>query len=332
MKSMTRVTSLLCLSGVLLILVTLASLRWGADQVSFNTVWQALRSTHPQSLDQQIIRTIRLPRVLGAALIGAGLAGSGALMQSVTKNPLADSGLLGINAGAGLMLTLCLAFFPKLSTLQTTIGAVVGAAISAGLIFAISSMKQVQLNPTTLVLAGIAISGLFTALSEGLALVSQLKQDLAFWYFGGLGAVSWSQLRVLGPILLIGLVLTLLLAPQLNLGYLTDDAVQSLGKSLPLLRLGALGCVVILSGISVALVGTITFVGLMVPHIARWLIGTNYRHIMPLTLLLGATLTVSADLIARLINPPQETPFGIVISLIGVPFFIYLARKEPGNL
>ncbi|MFC6164409.1 FecCD family ABC transporter permease [Lactiplantibacillus dongliensis] len=332
MKSMTRVTSLLCLSGVLLILVTLASLRWGADQVSFNTVWQALRSTHPQSLDQQIIRTIRLPRVLGAALIGAGLAGSGALMQSVTKNPLADSGLLGINAGAGLMLTLCLAFFPKLSTLQTTIGAVVGAAISAGLIFAISSLKQVQLNPTTLVLAGIAISGLFTALSEGLALVSQLKQDLAFWYFGGLGAVSWSQLRVLGPILLIGLVLTLLLAPQLNLGYLTDDAVQSLGKSLPLLRLGALGCVVILSGISVALVGTITFVGLMVPHIARWLIGTNYRHIMPLTLLLGATLTVSADLIARLINPPQETPFGIVISLIGVPFFIYLARKEPGNL
>lgn len=332
MKSMTRVTSLLCLSGVLLILVTLTSLRWGADQVSFNTVWQALRSTHPQSLDQQIIRTIRLPRVLGAALIGAGLAGSGALMQSVTKNPLADSGLLGINAGAGLMLTLCLAFFPKLSTLQTTIGAVVGAAISAGLIFAISSLKQVQLNPTTLVLAGIAISGLFTALSEGLALVSQLKQDLAFWYFGGLGAVSWSQLRVLGPILLIGLVLTLLLAPQLNLGYLTDDAVQSLGKSLPLLRLGALGCVVILSGISVALVGTITFVGLMVPHIARWLIGTNYRHIMPLTLLLGATLTVSADLIARLINPPQETPFGIVISLIGVPFFIYLARKEPGNL
>jgi len=328
MKNTTKYTSALLCCGILLVFVMLLSLRFGADHIATATVWNALTNPHASGLDQQIIRSIRLPRVLGAALIGAALAGSGALMQGVTRNPLADSGLLGINAGAGLMLTLCLAFFPKLSTIQTTWWAVVGAAISACLIFCISTARNVQLNPSTLVLAGIAISTLFTALSEGLALVLQLKQDLAFWYFGGLGAVSWSQLKYLGPALIIGLVLTLLLSSQLNLAYLTDDNAKSLGKSLPLLRGLALGCVIILSGISVALVGTITFVGLMIPHMSRWIVGSDYRRSLPVTLLLGATLTVSADLIARLVNPPHETPFGIIISLIGVPCFIYLARKE----
>ncbi|MCG0677657.1 ferrichrome ABC transporter, permease protein [Lactiplantibacillus plantarum] len=329
MKSTSRYWGWLALSTGVLILIMGLSLRFGADQMRTATVWHALTTTHTGNLDQQIIRHIRVPRVLGAALIGAALAGSGALMQAVTRNPLADSGLLGINAGAGLMLTLCLAFFPKLSTLQTTGWAIIGAAASAGLIFSISTARHVQLDPTILVLAGIAISSLLTALSEGLALVLQLKQDLAFWYFGGLGAVSWTQLKFLGPGLVLGLLLTLLLAPQLNLAYLTDDNAQSLGKSLPLLRGLALICAVILSGISVALVGTITFVGLMIPHMARWLVGANYRNSMPLTLILGATLTVGADLIARLVNPPHETPFGIIISLIGVPCFIYLARKEP---
>lgn len=328
MRATTKYLSILGLSIAVLLLVTLLSLRFGADQMTTTTVWRALTRAHPANLDQQIIRHIRVPRVIGAALIGAALAGSGALMQAVTRNPLADSGLLGINAGAGLMLTLCLAFFPHLSTLQTTGWAIVGAAASAGLIFCISTARHVQLDPTILVLAGIAISSLLTAISEGLALILQLKQDLAFWYFGGLGAVSWSQLKFLGPGLAVGLILTLLLAPQLNLAYLTDDNAQSLGKSLPILRGLALACAVILSGISVALVGTITFVGLMIPHMAHWLVGASYRYSMPLTLVLGATLTVGADLIARLVNPPHETPFGIIISLIGVPCFIYLARKE----
>ncbi|MCT3287733.1 FecCD family ABC transporter permease [Lactiplantibacillus pentosus] len=328
MKTTTKTWLVLRLSVGVLLIVMLLSLRFGADQVRTATVWQALTASKTTTLNQQIIRHIRVPRVLGAALIGAALAGSGALMQAVTRNPLADSGLLGINAGAGLMLTLCLAFWPHLSTLQTTGWAVVGAAVSAGLIFMISTARHVQLDPTILVLAGIAISSLLTAISEGLALVLQLKQDLAFWYFGGLGAVSWSQLNLLGPGLVVGLLLTLLLAPQLNLAYLTDDNAQSLGKSLPLLRGLALVCAVILSGISVALVGTISFVGLMIPHMSRWLVGASYRYSMPLTLILGATLTVGADLIARLVNPPHETPFGIIISLIGVPCFIYLARKE----
>lgn len=326
-KQSFTVTLLGCV--VLLIGLMAASLRWGADQTSLHNVWQAVTATKTTNLDQQIVRTIRVPRVLGAALIGAALAGSGALMQSVTKNPLADSGLLGINAGAGFLLTICLAFFPHLTTLQTTAWAVVGAAISAALIFAISTMQQTQLNPSTLVLAGIAISSLFTALSEGLALVGQLKQDLAFWYFGGMGAVSWSQLNHLGPWLLIGLIVALCLAPSLNIAYLSDNTAHSLGKSLPVLRALALVTVVILSGVSVALVGTITFVGLLVPHLARFLVGTNYRRVMPITLLLGASLTVAADLVARMVNPPQETPFGIIIALIGVPCFIYLARKEP---
>lgn len=226
------------------------------------------------------------------------------------------------------MLTCSFIFFPKLSTQQTTIFSVFGASLAAILVFGLSAMKKAQLSPTILVLAGMAISAFFTALSEGLALITQLKQDLAFWHFGGISAVSWSQLATLGPWIIIGLLVTLFLTPSLNLLNLSDDSIQSLGRNINSIRLIALICVVILSGISVALVGAVAFIGLIIPHIARFLVGTDYRYVMPLTLILGANLTLCADLIARTINPPNETPFGIIISLIGVPFFIYLARKD----
>lgn len=312
------------LLGILLIL----SIRYGANKNSNGTVINALFNYQSNNLDQKIIRQIRIPRVLGAVLIGAALACSGSLMQSVTKNPMADSGLLGINSGAALLLTISFIFFPKLSTQQTTIFSVFGAALASILVFGLSSMKKAQMSPTVLVLAGMAISAFFTALSEGLALLTQLKQDLAFWHFGGISAVSWSQLANLSPWIIGGLLVTLLMTPNLNLLNLSDDSIQSLGKNINVIRLMALICVVILSGISVALVGAVAFVGLIIPHIARFLVGTDYRYAMPLTLVLGSNLTLCADLIARMINPPNETPFGIIISLIGVPFFIYLARKD----
>ncbi|WP_236906181.1 FecCD family ABC transporter permease [Companilactobacillus allii] len=313
-------------------MLLILSIRYGANQNSNGTVFNSIFNYQKGNLDQQIIRQIRLPRVIGSAIIGSALACSGALMQSVTKNPLADSGLLGINSGAALMLTICFIFFPKFSTEQTTVFAVIGALVASVLVFGISSMKHSQMNPAILVLAGMAISAFFTAISEGLALITHLKQDLAFWHFGGMSSVSWSQLTNLGPFIIIGLIVALLLSPSLNLLNLSDDSIQSLGKNTNLVRLLSLLCVVILSGISVALVGAVAFVGLIIPHIARFLVGTDYRKVMPLTLLLGANLTLCADLVARTINPPNETPFGIIISLVGVPFFIYLARKDGQNI
>ncbi|WP_125714879.1 FecCD family ABC transporter permease [Companilactobacillus kedongensis] len=321
----------LIISLLLLTVLIILSIRFGANKNGSSTVFNAIFHFQKNNIDQQIVRNIRIPRVIGAILIGAALAGSGALMQSITKNPMADSGILGINSGAALMLTISFAFFPHLSTQGTTIFSVFGAAFTSVLVFIISSLKKSQTSPTILVLAGMAISAFFTAISEGLALLLHLKQDLAFWHFGGVSAVSWTQLKNLGPWIAIGIVILLFLAPSLNLLHLSDDSIKSLGRNINVIRILALVCVVILSGISVSLVGTVAFVGLIIPHIAKFLIGTDYRQIIPLTLILGADLTVCADLIARTINPPNETPFGLIISLVGVPFFIYLARKDGNN-
>ncbi|MFD1417640.1 FecCD family ABC transporter permease [Companilactobacillus keshanensis] len=321
----------LIVSLLLLAILIILSIRFGANKNESSTVFNAIFHFQKNNVDQQIIRNIRIPRVIGAVLIGVALAGSGVLMQSITKNPMADSGILGINSGAALMLTVSFAFFPHLSTQGTTIFSILGAAFTSILVFVISSLKKSQMSPTILVLSGMAISAFFTAISEGLALLLHLKQDLAFWHFGGVSAVSWVQLKNLGPWIAIGIVILLFLAPSMNLLHLSDDSIKSLGRNINVIRILALICVVILSGISVSLVGAVAFVGLIIPHIAKFLIGTDYRQIIPLTLILGADLTVCADLIARTINPPNETPFGLIISLVGVPFFIYLARKDGNN-
>lgn len=163
-------------------------------------------------------------------------------------------------------------------------------------------------------------------------MIANLKQDLAFWHFGGISAVSWAQLERLGPWIIVGLVVVYLMSGNLNLLSLTDDSIKSLGKNITAIRLISWICIVILSGVSVSLVGNVAFVGLIIPHIAKFLVGTNNRKVIPMTILLGADLTVLADLIARTINPPQETPFGIIISIVGVPFFIYLARRDGNQL
>ncbi|MDN4010619.1 FecCD family ABC transporter permease [Latilactobacillus sakei] len=316
----------LVISLILLAILMVVSIRYGAAQATMKTVYHAVFDYHASQLQQAVIHEIRLPRILGAALIGASLAGSGLIMQELTQNPLADSGLLGINAGAGFMLTISFIVLPKATPQQTAIFALIGAALSACLILAISMAKKTQ-KTATVVLAGMAISSCLVALSEGLSLMTQLKRDLAFWHFGGVAAITWTQLTQLGPWLIAGLIASLCLAPQLRLLQLGDELVLSLGRKTSVVRLLGFICVIILAGISVALVGSVAFVGLMVPHITRYLVGYDVRKVMPVTLLLGASLVVAADLISRTINPPQEIPFGIMIALIGVPFFIYLARK-----
>ena len=317
---------------LVLFLLVMLSVRFGANENSNATFYNSIFHFSSSNVDQRIIRDIRIPRVIGAILIGASLAVSGSLMQTVTKKPMADSGLLGINAGAAFMLTLCFTFFPKMSTTNTTIFSVFGAAIAAVLVFSISMLKKAQMSPTILVLSGMAISAFFTAMSEGIALVAHLKQDLAFWHFGGVSAVSWAQLQHLGLWVIIALVIVVLTSSNMNLLNLSDDAVKSLGKSTTAIRLLALVCVIVLSGISVALVGAVAFVGLIVPHIAKSMVGHDNKKVIPMTIIWGANLTVIADLIARTINPPNETPFGIIISLIGVPFFIYLARRDGSQI
>lgn len=316
---------ILLLLSVLLIVSGIVSLRYGAVEVSFAEMKQSFLHFEAGNQMHQIIRNLRLPRILGGMLVGASFAASGALMQGITQNPLADSGLLGINAGAGLGLALAFAFLPTdywLIVLCSLIGAGVGVLA----IYSISRSSKRQ-TPVRLTLAGAGISALFVSLSQAVAIQFNLSQDITYWSIGGVSSITWQQFRFILPFFIAATGAALLYSSAVTLLRFGDDAAISLGKHPQRIRFMVSLIVLVLSGISVSVVGAVSFVGLIVPHFMRIFSGENYRRLLPLSLLGGALLVTWADFLARMINPPFETPFGIVTALIGIPFFIYLIRK-----
>lgn len=304
-------------------LILFFSLTNGAADISLTEISNAFFHFDSQNQSQQIIINLRLPRIIGAFLVGSAFALSGAVMQGVTRNPLADAGLLGINSGASLGLALVFIFFPKASINATIWFSFGGAFLAAFLIFLVSRRSVASLTPTRLILAGVAISSLFTAISQALGLVFDLQQDIAFWFVGGVANITWQQLQQVWWLYLIAVGGLLFLAGGINLLILGDDNAMSLGKKPERIRFVTLILVVFLAGIAVALVGPISFIGLMVPHVLRHFTGDNYRKLLPLVLVGGGFFVVLADLLARLLNPPFETPLGLLITIVGVPFLLF---------
>lgn len=320
------------ISFLLLLLGAMAlSIRYGAVQVPLATFWEALFHFDKENQLHQVIYSIRLPRVLGAALVGTSLAVSGGLAQGITQNPLADSGLMGINAGAALGLAAVFAFFPTAGYWQILLVSFLGAGVSIVIIYFISRRSSKGATPIRLVLAGAGISALFISLSQFIALQFNLSQDITFWSMGGISAISWKQLQVAAPFFLFALFLALGYSSSVTILRFGDDTAISLGKNPQRIRLIVSVLILLLSGLSVAIAGSVSFVGLIVPHMMRFFAGENYRKLIPFTAVGGALLVVLADFVARIINPPFETPFGAVVAVIGIPFFIYLFRKG-GNL
>lgn len=208
----------------------------------------------------------------------------------------------------------------------------IGAGAGAGIVYGIGSLAKGGLTPARLVLAGAAFSALLSALSEGVALYFKIGQDLAFWYAGGLAGTKWFQLQVMSPWVIAALIGAIILSRSITMLSLGEDIARGLGQRTGLVKLAGALVVLILAGASVAVVGAVGFVGLIIPHLTRYLVGVDYRWIIPCSAVLGALLVVGADLTARMINPPHETPVGAIIALIGVPFFLYLARKERREL
>ena len=303
-------------------LVLFLSLTNGAADISIREIISAFFHFDKNNQAQQIIVNLRLPRIIGAFFVGSAFALSGAVMQGVTRNPLADAGLLGINSGASLGLALVFILWPKASINQTIWFSFSGAILAACLIFLVSRRSVTTLTPTRLVLAGVAISSLFTALSQALSLLFDLQQDIAFWFVGGVANITWEQLKQVWLLYLIAVTGILFLAGGINLLLLGDDNALALGKKPGRIRFFTLLFVVILAGIAVALVGPISFIGLMVPHVLRYFTGDNYRRLLPLVLVGGGLFVVLADLLARLLNPPFETPLGLLITIVGVPFLL----------
>ncbi|MFJ7941851.1 FecCD family ABC transporter permease [Peribacillus sp. NPDC096447] len=335
LKNRSSVFLLMCLFILVilgLVVCLFLAVTFGAKEVTFNTVWSAIFNYDPTLTQQQIIHELRLPRVIGASLVGAAFAVAGALMQGVTHNPLADAGILGINAGSMFVVALSFAFFPNIPYSILMVFSFIGAVLSTLFIFIIGSSVPGGLTPIRLTISGAVIAALLHSLSSGVAIYYDLSQDLAFWYAGGVAGIKWNHLKVLVPIILIAIIWAISLGRSVSLISMGNDIATNLGVNTTRIRILGIIIAVILAGVSVSAVGSIGFVGLVIPHISRKLVGGYYQLIIPMSALLGSILLILADLGARTLNPPRELAIGIMVALVGVPFFLYIARKVGRDL
>lgn len=332
-RSRGKRTALILLFGLIAILAALTiSLLYGLENVSLGALWQTLFNYDPENKAHQIIRDIRLPRGVAAALIGAYLALSGAIMQALTRNPLAEPSLMGISYGAALALVVSMSFFTALSSTGASVASMIGAGAAAALVFSLAAVSKGGMTPVKLALAGIGIGMFLSSFTTSLALYSNISKEISFWYAGGLTDIGWNAVKVLAAAGFIGTLLIPVLARALTLLNLGEDVTKGLGVNLHFVRIFGVFAVLLFTGSSVAVSGAIGFVGLVVPHITRMLVGSDYRFLLPVTAVLGSLLLVLADVGARMINPPFETPVGVVTAAIGVPFFLFLIRSEGSQI
>lgn len=315
------------LAGIVILAgMFVVSIMLGAADVSPLDVWRAVTYTSMND-DILVIQEFRLPRELGAALVGAAFGVSGAVMQGVTRNPLADPGLLGLTSGATAALAITLAFIPNLSYIGIMISCFIGAAFGSLLVIGLSSAKKGKLSPLRVVLAGAAISMFLTAVTEGISLFFKLSKNVSMWTAGGLIGTTWKQLIMISPVIGFGILLAVILSKQLTILSLSEEVAVGLGQKLGQIRTFLFLAVILLTGASVALVGNLAFIGLMIPHIVRMFTGTDYRFIVPMSAVIGAAFMLLADTAARLINAPYETPIVAVVAILGLPFFLFVVHK-----
>jgi iron complex transport system permease protein len=298
---------------------------FGAANTSFQDIWQAVIGQSGGEY-YSVLREIRFPRVIAAFFVGSALAVAGAIMQGVTRNPLADPGLLGITSGANAALALTMAFVPTASYIQIIIGCFIGAGAGMAIVYQIGASARDGLSPLKLVLAGAAVSAFLQAVADGVGIVFHISKDVSMWTAGGLIGTTWPALIVI-PIIAIGLVASIGFSRQLTILSLNEEVAVGLGQKTDRLKVILMVIVVILAGAAVALVGNLAFVGLMIPHIVRSLVGTDYRYILPMSIVVGGVFMILADLVGRTMNAPFETPVVAVVSIIGLPFFLFLVRK-----
>ncbi|WP_436374601.1 FecCD family ABC transporter permease [Cytobacillus sp. BC1816] len=299
---------------------------FGAADVTVRDVWLALAS-NASGEKISIIREIRLPREIAAVFVGAALSISGAIMQGMTRNPLADPGLLGLTAGANAALALTLVLIPSANYIGILFACFIGAAVGAGLVFGIGAMKKGGFSPIRIVLAGAAVSAFLFAIAEGVGIYFKISKDVSMWTAGGIIGTSWSQLQVIVPVISIGILVSLFLSKQLTILSLNEEVAVGLGQNTSQIKTILFILVTLLAGASVALVGNMAFIGLMVPHIVRAIVGTDYRFILPMSALTGAAFMLLADTLGRTINAPYETPAAAIIAVMGLPFFLFIVHR-----
>ncbi|MGX9755505.1 FecCD family ABC transporter permease [Clostridioides difficile] len=323
--------SLILISIVVLVFGIVLSITIGAKDMNLSTVISSLINME-DGINMRIVKDVRLPRAIAAALVGGFLAVSGAIMQGITRNPIAEPSVIGITQGATFAIAISLVLQQKLPKLihgsfSVMMFAFIGASISGLFIYFISSKSRGRVNNVKLALAGVALGTLLISLASAISMYFNLSQQLSFWISGGLVGVTWEGIKLLFIVGGIGFILSMIMAPRITILSLGEEVAIGLGQKTDIVRFICIVLVILMTGASVSVSGNIIFIGLIVPQIAKGIVGSDYKYIIPSSLVLGAVLLVYTDILGRMINPPYETPVGSITALIGVPIFIYLVRK-----
>lgn len=312
---------------ITLVLCILSSLVFGARHIDFKNIIDILFNLDNDSFEAIVVKE-RIPRTVFSILAGGSLGIAGTLMQSVTRNPIADPSILGINTGASLFVVLGISFLGITTYRQYIILALLGALLASITVYIIASIGSGGISPMKLALSGVIISAVFSSLINMIMLPrSEVMSSFRFWQVGSVSGVTWESIIVMLPFIIIGIILSFIVAPALNALALGDEVAIGLGVKVGLTRVISSISAILLCGTVTALAGPIGFIGLMAPHIIRMLFGSNIRFIIPMSAFIGGILLTFSDVIGRILGSPSELEVGIITAFIGAPIFIIISMK-----
>ena len=316
---------ILCLA--LLSVIAMFSVSLGVKRIAFSKVMEVIFGNDLDSIEATIILQ-RIPRTVFGILAGGALGISGALMQSITRNPIADPSILGVNTGASLFVVAGIAFFNITAAYQYIWLAIIGAGLTAVFVYSVASMGKDGATPLKLALSGAAVSIVLGSLVSTIMLPNnRVMEAFRFWQVGSIGSATWENIALISPFLILGFVISMLISGYLNNLALGDEAATALGTNVVLTRsVGALASV-LLCGAATALAGPIGFIGLIIPHIVRLVFGSEMSKMLPLSFIGSGILLLLSDILGRIIGSPGETEVGIVTAVLGAPIFIFAIRK-----
>lgn len=331
MKQSKKYTTTIFVSCSLLLLVIgmVLAVRLGSVPISFSDIFNSIFN-YNDTLELMLVRDVRIPRVLAVLLTGGILGVTGAMIQGVTRNPIAEPSILGVSQGATLVIAIFYALGISVTTTNVMIASLIGAFITGIIVLMFISKKANNNSIAKILLAGTAMSTFFISLTTIIGLLSNQSQMIGFWVSGGFRNATWADFKLVLIVGVIGMIIAVLLSPKINILNLGDDVAIGLGENPEKIRFMTLMVIIPMSAAAVAVGKNIAFVGLIVPQIVRKILGEDYRRNIPCSFLLGAVLLTYADICARMIFNPYETPIGVFTALIGIPFFISVARKERG--
>ena len=316
-------------SFMLLLIGMVLAVKLGSVPISFSNIWDSIFN-YSETLELMLVRDVRIPRLLSVVFTGGILGMTGAMIQGVTRNPIAEPSILGVSQGATLVIAIFYSLGIAVNAQNVMIASFIGAFITGIIVLMFISKKANNNSIARILLAGTAMSTFFVSLTTIIGLLSNQSQMIGFWVSGGFRNASWSDFKLVAIVGTIGLVVGILLSGKINILNLGDDVAIGLGENPEKIRFTTLMIIIPMCAAAVAVGKNIAFLGLIVPQIIRKILGEDYRRNIPCSFLLGAVLLTYADIAARMLFNPYETPIGVFTALIGVPFFMAAARKERG--